>query len=90
MDPCGLFTARLFGTSPTGTLLLTWYAKEAEKSIARRAVILELFIYDAIGFIVTITIVFSGVLIWIGWGIVGVYLFFTVGFGYYWLKVAKE
>jgi hypothetical protein len=48
----------------------------------RRAIILALFIYDAIGFIVSLIAVLSGVLNPFGWFIVATYLFFTLGFGY--------
>jgi hypothetical protein len=47
-----------------------------------------LFVYDAIGFVVTLLAVFSGVLNPLGWGIVVVYLFFTLGSGY--LLLARQ
>ncbi|MEN8097892.1 MAG: hypothetical protein ABFQ89_02345 [Chloroflexota bacterium] len=82
----GLFMARAYGASLTGNMFLTWYAKDAGKSTARRAIILDLFIYDAIGFVVTLLNVLAGVLNFLGWGIVAVYLFFTLGYGYFWFK----
>ncbi len=90
IGPAGLFTARLYGAALTGTLLLTWTAKDAIQSKARRAIILDLFIYDAIGFVVATYNVLSGVLNWLGWGIVAVYLFFTVGFGYLWFSGKED
>ncbi|MFC2064007.1 hypothetical protein ACFLXB_02795 [Chloroflexota bacterium] len=80
----GLFTARLYGAALVGNLMLTWYARDAEKSKARRAIILDLFIYDAIGFVVALFAVLNGTLNWLGWGIVAIYLFFTIGYGYFW------
>ena len=73
-----------------GNLLLTWYARDAGESKARRAIILHLFIYDAIGFVVTLVNVLNGTLNWLGWGIVAVYLFFTIGFGYFWFANKPE
>ena len=86
LGPGGLFTAREYGAALAGTLLLTWFAREAGESAARRAIILDLFIYDGIALIVTSYNVFTGVLNWLGWGIVAVYLFFTVGYGYFWFN----
>jgi len=86
LSPGGLFTAREYGAALVGTLLLTWFAREAGESVARRAIILDLFIYDGIALVVTSYNVFTGVLNWLGWGIVAVYLFFTVGYGYFWFN----
>ena len=86
----GLFTGRLYGAALVGNLMLTWYARDAGESRARRAIILDLFIYDAIGFVVAIINVLNGNLNWLGWGIVAVYLFFTIGFGYFWFADKPE
>jgi hypothetical protein len=86
LNPGGLFTAREYGAALIGTLLLTWYAREAGKSTARRAIILDLFIYDGIALGVTSYNVFTGVLNWLGWVIVVIYLGFTVGYGYFWFN----
>ena len=90
LGAAGLFTAREYGAALVGNLMLTWYARDAEKSTARQAIILDLFIYDAIGFIVTLINVLNGTLNWLGWGIVVVYLFFTIGFGYFWFANKPE
>ena len=80
----GTFPAREYGAALIGTLLLTWFARNAEESQARRAIILDLFIYDAIGVVITLIAQFSGVFNLLGWGIVAIYLFFAIGFGYFW------
>jgi len=79
----GMFTAREYGAALFGNLFLCWFAKSAGESEARRAIILALFVYDLIGFIVTTITVFAGVLNLLGLLVVFVYLFFTVGFGYF-------
>jgi hypothetical protein len=61
--------------------LLTWLARNADDSAARRAIIWDLFVYDAIGLAATLAIQLKGGLNALGWGVVFVYLFFTVGFG---------
>lgn len=77
------FTAREYGATLIGNLLLTWFARSAEASVARRAIILNLFVYDAIALIVTLVFVLTGSLNALGWAIVAVYLFFTIGYGYF-------
>jgi hypothetical protein len=82
----GLFAARAYGAALSGTLMLTWFARDAGESTARKAIILDLFIYDAIGAVVATYYTVTGTLNWLGWGIVGVYMFFTIGYGYFWFK----
>ena len=82
----GTFTAREYGAALIGTLLLTWFAKDVKATDARGAILLDLFIYDLIGVVITSLVVLSGVLNVLGWAIVVVYLFFTVGSGYLLLK----
>lgn len=82
----GIFTAREYGSSLFGNLFLCWFARNATESEARRAIILALFVYDLIAFIITTFTVIAGVLNLLGWAIVAVYLFFTVGFGYFLVK----
>jgi hypothetical protein len=83
----GMFTAREYGAALFGNMFLCWYAKSALESEAKRAIIIALFVYDLIGFIVTSITVIIGVLNPLGWLIVFVYLFFTIGFGYFLFKV---
>jgi len=83
------FTAREYGAALIGNLLLTWFARNAEASPARFAIILNLCIYDAIAFVVTLIFVSTGKLNSLGWGIVVVYLFFAVGYGCFLLPKKK-
>lgn len=82
----GMFTAREYGAALFGNLFLCWFAKNAEESDARKAIIIALFVYDLIGFVATVITVVAGVLNPLGWFIVFIYLFFTIGFGYYLAK----
>jgi hypothetical protein len=84
--PGAALTAREYGAALMGNLMLTWFARAAEKSVARKAIILHLFVYDAIALIATLIIQLSGGLNVLGWGIVFVYLFFTIGFGYFFYR----
>jgi hypothetical protein len=79
----GEFTGRIYGASLFGNLLLTWFGRNTKDSDARRAIILALFVYDAIGFIVALITRLTGVLNPLVWLVVAIYLFFTLGFGYF-------
>ncbi len=83
-------TAREYGATLVGNLMLTWFARNVGASVARRAIILDLFIYDAIALVVTLVLQLSGSLNLLGWGVVFVYLFFTVGFGYLLIQEGKS
>ncbi len=82
----GVFAAREYGASMMGNLMLTWFARKSQESDARWAIILALFVYDAVGVVVTLIAILSGVLNPLAWLIVALYLFFTIGFGYFLLK----
>jgi len=86
LGAAGLFAAREYGASLVGNLALTWYARNADESKARRAIILDLFLYDAVGVVVTLINIFNGTLNALGWGVVAVYLFFAIGYGYFWFS----
>ena len=79
----GVFAAREYGASMMGNLMLTWFARNASESVARLAIIRALFVYDGIGFVVTLMALSAGILNSLGWLVVVVYLFFTLGFGYF-------
>jgi preprotein translocase subunit SecY len=80
----GFFAAREYGSSLIGGFLLTWYARNAVESQARRAIILDLFVYDAIGAVITVIAVLTGVLNPLGWAVFALYLLLAIGFGYFW------
>ena len=87
--PGAAITAREYGAALIGVLMLTWFARNAEDSTARRAIIINLFVYDAIAFIAMLILQLSGAMNALGWGVVFIYLFFTVAFGYYMLPQKK-
>ncbi len=82
----GAFAAREYGAALIGAMFLTWFAKNVKAGDARNAILLYLFVYDLIGVIITASVSISGVLNVLGWSIVVVYLFFTVGSGYLLIK----
>jgi hypothetical protein len=85
----GVFTAREYGASMMGILMLTWFARNSQESDARWAIILALFVYDAVGVIVTLVAILTGALNPLAWLVVALYLFFSLGFGYFLLPIRK-
>lgn len=79
LGAAGRFTAREYGAAMAGTLMLTWLARDVAGADARRAILVDLLVYDAIGVAVTAAVTVTGVLSALGWGIVAVYGFFTLG-----------
>ncbi len=82
----GILFTRLYGASLWGNFFLTWLSRNAGESEALRAAVLGLFVYDAIGFVVALLAQLDDVMGTLGWGIVGIYLFLTLGFGYFYFK----
>ena len=76
-------TAQLFGAALIGFALLTWFARNATESDARKAIVLALFISDGIGFVVSLIAQLGGVLNALGWLNVGIYLLLALGFAYF-------
>jgi hypothetical protein len=83
LEPGGVFPAREYASALIGIFLLTWFARKTTEPLARTAIILALFIYDGLGLVVTIIARAEGVLNSLGWLIAVIYLFFTLGFGYF-------
>jgi hypothetical protein len=81
--PGAAITAREYGAALMGIFILTWFARNAVESVARRAIVLSLFVYDAIAFVAMLLIQLSGGMNLLGWSIVAIYLFFALGFGYF-------
>jgi hypothetical protein len=79
----GAFAAREYGASMMGNLMLTWFARNSQESDARWAIILALFVYDAVGFVISLIAVIAGALNPLGWLVVALYLFLAIGFGYF-------
>jgi len=86
----GVFAAREYGASMIGNLMLTWFARNSQESEARWAIILALFVYDAMGFVVTLIAILTNALNSLGWLIVVLYLFLALGFGYFLLPQRKQ
>ena len=77
------YIGRLLGASLVGYAFLTWSARDAADSGARRAIVFALFVGESIGFIMALIGQLAGVVNMLGWSTVAVYLLLALGFGYY-------
>jgi len=81
LSSAGMFAAREYGAAMIGILLLTYLARNISATDARRAILVDLLVYDAIGVVITVIAILSHVLNALGWGIVIVYLLFAIWAG---------
>lgn len=79
LEFAGTFTAREYGATLIGGFFLYILARNTEARDARRALLVYLFVYDLIGFIITLIAISSGILNILGLSVAFVYLFFTLG-----------
>ncbi len=89
LSAAGVFVAREYGASLIGNMFLTWFARNAEESETRRAIILGMFFYNTIGWIITLVAILMNVLVPVAWLAFAIYLFFSVGFGYFMFQKKK-
>jgi hypothetical protein len=75
--------AQLFGAALVAFAVLTWVARNAPDSEARRAILLALFVGDSVGFIIALIAQLGGAVNALGWSTVVIYLLLAVGFGYF-------
>lgn len=90
LDDAGRIPAREYGAAMLGTLILTGLGRNLTDSTARRIILLDLLVYNGVGFAVTLLPTLAGTLNVLGWGIVAVYLFFTLGSGYLLVSARSE
>jgi hypothetical protein len=75
--------AQLFGAALLGYAILTWSVRGAADSDALRAIVLALFLADAIAFVIALIGQLGGVVNSLGWSTVAIYLLLALGFGYF-------
>lgn len=89
-DPALELMFQLLGAAFIGFGVLTWAARNATESEARRAILLALFVGDFIGFVITLVAQLSGFVNSLGWSSVAIYLLLALGWGYFrFLKPAE-
>ena len=75
--------AQLFGAALIGYAILTWSVRNAGESEARRAIVLALFVSDAIAFVLALIAQLRGLVNSLGWSTVAIYLLLGIGFAYF-------
>ena len=75
--------AQLFGAALIGYAILTWSARKAGDSDARRAIVLALFVSNAVGFVLALMAQLKGLVNSLGWSTVAIYLLLAIGFAYF-------
>lgn len=77
------YMSQLFGAALIGMGLLTWTARNAADSDARKAIVYALFVSDSIGFAVALIGQINFVVNALGWSTVAIYFLLALGFGYF-------
>jgi uncharacterized membrane protein len=74
---------RLLAAAFIGFAVLTWLARNATDSDARKAIVFALLVSDGIGFIVALMGQLADVVNSLGWSTVAIYLLLALGWGYF-------
>lgn len=82
--------AQLLGAALVVPALLTWFARDLTDSGARRAVVVPLFLFDVIGFVLTLLGVLAKTMKPAGWSVVIIFLFFALGYGFFQFMRSSE
>ena len=77
------YMGRLFGAALLAIGIISWQSRNVTYSDCIKNIILSFFIADGIGFLIALFGQFNGVINALGWLTVVIYLFLTIGFGYF-------
>jgi hypothetical protein len=77
------FVAQLLGASLVLPGLLSAFAAGMPDASARRSVAISLFVFEVVGFAVSLLGMLSQVMSITGWVVVGLFLVFTLGYAYF-------
>jgi hypothetical protein len=78
----GVYNTQFAGAALIGLAVLTWTTRWIGPSEARNAILLSLLTLEALGLIISLITQLSGGVGALGWGLVALFLFFTVALGY--------
>jgi hypothetical protein len=82
-DPSTLLMARYFGVALLGIGLVTWLARNSDKSRAQDAISLGLPVSYVVGFVLSLQATLTGQMNAVGWLPVVIYLLLIAGFAYF-------
>ncbi len=77
------YMTQFVGASFCGFGVITWVARRAGDSVARRAILSGLFVSLAICFVISLIAQLEGFMSPFGWSTVAISLILTLGFGYF-------
>lgn len=83
LDAAGQWVGRYLGSAFIGIAVLTWLGRNATQSDALRAIVLGNFVLSVTGLVVAVLDRIYGSGNALVWSTVAIYLFLTVGFGYF-------
>lgn len=83
LDINGQFVARYLGSAFLGIAVLTWLARSLTSKEALKPIILGDFVIALTGLVVAVWDAFAGSGNALSWATVVIYLFLTLGFGYF-------
>ena len=75
--------AQLLGAALIVPALISWFARDVSDPGSRAAVVVPLFLFNAIAFVITLLGALSRSIGAGGWGVAVLFLFFTLAFGYF-------
>ena len=90
LDAGGKCISRELGTLFFMLGIILWFARKDSGSQALRAIVLGLFIGNALGFVVTLMGQFLAGISALGWVGASMYLLLAIGFGYYAIKPSNQ
>ncbi len=83
LDPEGQWVGRYLGSAFIGIAVLTWLARNLVQGNGVRAIVIGDFVVSISGLAVAILDAFFGLGNALTWSTVAIYLFLTIGFGYF-------
>lgn len=83
LDANGAVMARLVGALLVGIAVICWFARNADPSVGREALVLGLFVADTLGFVVILLAQLAGLMTAFGWVFVLLWLLLAAGLGYF-------
>jgi len=81
--PSENLVAQLLGAALIVPALISWFARDVSEPGSRAAVVVPLFLFNAIGFVISLLGQLAKVSGSAGWLIVAIFLIFALGFGYF-------
>ena len=82
LDALGIFLARILGAAMLALAFLTWSTRNLGPTDARNAIVLSLFVFESLGFVLSLIAQIGGVLGPMGWSFVILFLIFALALGF--------